>query len=450
MAGLPGIAEACYEGAAQDAVEVPSDAAGRPIEDTPLAENPNRFKPSAAAAAAGAGRDGGVIGLVCTAHFFSHFYIFAIPPMLPLIKADLGVTYTEMGLLLTLFSLASGAAQYFMGVLVDRVGARWVLTGGMTLLAAAIAMMGIVPVYGALAAFALAAGLGNSVFHPADYTILGARVQPGRIGRAFSFHTFSGMAGFAAAPLTMTFLAEAWDWRTAFVIVGVAGLLTVLLLLSQMHLLDDRQSGQPALAKKPTGLGLRAIASPPVLYMFLFFFVVAMVSLGMTGFMPASLNILFGMELADANLVLTVFLAATAVGVLFGGFVADRLQRLDLVAAIGFAGAAAALTLVALTRMPYPAILAIFLFAGFMIGMIAPSRDMMVRAVSPPGASGRVFGFVSVGLDLGGVMAPVFFGWLMDRGLPEAVFIGAAAILLLAILAGFGANRSVPRPAAAE
>ena len=391
-----------------------------------------------------------MIGLVCTAHFFSHFYIFAIPPMLPLIKADLGVSYTEMGLLLTLFSLASGAAQYFMGVLVDRVGARWVLTGGMTLLAAAIAMMGIVPVYGALAAFALAAGLGNSVFHPADYTILGARVQPGRIGRAFSFHTFSGMAGFAAAPLAMTFLAGAWDWRTAFVIVGAAGLLIVLLLLSQMRLLDDRRSGQPALAKKPAGLGLRAVVSPPVLYMFLFFFVVAMVSLGMTGFMPASLNILFGMELADANLVLTVFLAATAVGVLFGGFVADRLQRLDLVAGIGFAGAAAALTLVALIRMPYPAILAVFLFAGFMIGMIAPSRDMMVRAVSPPGASGRVFGFVSVGLDLGGVTAPVFFGWLMDRGLPEAVFIGAAAILLLAILAGFGASRSVPRPAAAE
>ena len=415
-----------------------------------MAENPNRIKPSAAAASgAGLGRDGAVIGLVCTAHFFSHFYIFAIPPMLPLMKADLGVSYTEMGLLITLFSLGSGAAQYFMGVLVDRIGARWVLTGGMTLLAASIAMMGIVPVYGALAAFALAAGLGNSVFHPADYTILGSRVQPGRIGRAFSFHTFSGMAGFAAAPVAMTFLAAAWDWRTAFVIIGAAGLAIVAVLLSQMRLLDERRSVEPALAKTPSGLGLRAIVSPPVMYMFLFFFAVALISLGMSGFMPAALNTLFGMSLVEANLILTAFLAATAVGVLFGGFVADRMQRLDIVAGVGFACAAAALILVGLIRLPYPAILAVFLFAGFMIGMISPSRDMMVRNISPPGASGRVFGFVSVGLDLGGVAAPIFFGWLMDRGAPGGVFLCAAAILLLAIVAGFGANRYAPRPVAA-
>ncbi len=411
----------------------------------PLADNRNRTAPSAAA---GTRRDGAVIGLVCTAHFFSHFYIFAIPPMLPLMKADLGVSYTGMGLLITLFSLASGAAQYFMGVLVDRIGARRVLIGGMALLAAAIALMGLVPVYGALAVFALMAGLGNSVFHPADYTILGALVRPGRIGRAFSLHTFSGFAGFTAAPVAMVFLATLWSWQAAFVIVGAAGLVVVAVLLSRMHLLDERQGGEKAPAGAPAGLGLRAVASPPILFMFLFFFVVAMVSLGMSGFMPAALGTLFGMSLVDANLVLTGFLGATAIGVLFGGFVADRMQRLDLVAAVGFAGAAAALVLVALTRLPWPAIFATFLFAGFMIGMISPSRDMMVRSVSPPGASGRVFGFVSMGLDLGGVAAPIFFGWLMDRGAPAAVFVCAAAVLLLAIVAGYGASRYAPRRAA--
>ncbi|MCY4238905.1 MAG: MFS transporter [Rhodospirillaceae bacterium] len=412
-----------------------------------MAENAD---PIASVSAASAGRDGAVIGLVCTAHFFSHFYIFAIPPMLPLIKADLEVSYTEMGLLITLFSLSSGAAQYFMGVLVDRVGARRVLAGGMALLATAIAMMGVVPIYGALAVFALAAGLGNSVFHPADYTILSARVRPGRVGRAFSLHTFSGMAGFATAPLAMTFLATAWDWRTAFVTVGVAGLATVVVLLSQMHLLDEGQSTGSALAKTSANFGLHTVLSPPILFMFIFFFVVAMVTLGMSGFMPAALKTRFGMSLVDANLVLTGFLAASGVGVLFGGFVADRLQRLDIIASVGFAAAAAVLMLVALTRLPYPAILAVFLFAGFMVGMISPSRDMMVRNVSPPGASGRVFGFVSIGLDVGGVAAPVFFGWLMDRGQPEGVFIGAAAVLLLAILAGFGANRYAPCPAATK
>jgi len=408
-------------------------------------------KPVAAAdAATPLDRDGAVIGLVCTAHFFSHFYIFAIPPMLPLIKAELGVSYTQMGLLLTLFSLASGAAQYFMGVLVDRVGARWVLAGGMALLATAITLMGIVPLYWALAVFAILAGLGNSVFHPADYTILGARVRPGRVGRAFSLHTFSGFVGFAAAPAFMTFLAATWDWRTAFIIVGVAGLAIVAVLLSQMHLLDERAAGDDgsAPAKPAAGLGLRAIVNPSVMFMFLFFFVVAMVSLGMTGFMPAALKTLFGMSLVDANIILTGFLAATAVGVLFGGFVADKLQRLDIVASVGFAGASAALVLVALTVLPWLVILLVFSFAGFMIGMISPSRDMMVRNVSPPGASGRVFGFVSVGLDLGGVTAPIFFGAMMDAGAPAGVFLTAAGILLLAIVASVGANRFAPKAAA--
>lgn len=386
-------------------------------------------------------RDTAVISLVCTAHFFSHFYIFAIPPMLPLIKAELGVSYTQMGLVLTMFSLASGAAQYFMGILVDRIGARWVLTGGMTLLATAITLMGVFPVYGALIAFALAAGLGNSVFHPADYTILGARVQPGRVGRAFSLHTFSGFAGFAAAPALMTFMASVWNWQTAFVIAGVAGLMIVAVLLTQMSLLDDKADGAAGSEKPKVSLGIRAVATPPVLFMFLFFFVIAMVSLGMTGFMPAALKTLFGMTLVDANLILTAFLVATAIGVLFGGFVADKVQRLDIVAAVGFVGAAAALVLIGLTTLPYIVILLVFAFAGFMIGMISPSRDLMVRNISPPGASGRVFGFVSIGLDLGGVTAPIFFGWLMDRGAPAWVFICAAFVLLFAIVAGIGANR---------
>ena len=258
-----------------------------------MAENPNRIKPSSAAAS-GLRRDSAVIGLVCTAHFFSHFYIFAIPPMLPLIKADLGVSYTEMGLLLTLFSLSSGAAQYFMGVLVDRIGARWVLTGGMTLLAGAIAMMGVVPVYGALAAVCIGCRVGQQRVPPGrlhDPGIAGA-VRAGSAGPS-AFHTFSGMAGFTRRRPVV----NDRSWRRPgtggrpSLSSGAAGLLIVGLLLSQMRLLDERREQRTGPGQETaTGLGLRAVVSPPVMYMFLFFFVVALVSLGMAGFMPAALQ----------------------------------------------------------------------------------------------------------------------------------------------------------------
>ncbi|MEQ8701697.1 MAG: MFS transporter, partial [Bauldia litoralis] len=297
-------------------------------------------------------KDAAVIGLVCTAHFFCHFYMFSFAPMFLLIQKDLGVGFTEMGAFLTAYAVAAGIGQYPMGILVDRIGARPVLIGGMTLLATSVLMLGVLPVYPLMVALAFLAGLGDSVFHPSDYTIMGANVRPSMMGLAFSIHTFSGFIGWTAAPLAMTALAHVWDWQTAFIVVGAAGLLIVLALLSKPGLTSaggKQQRPDEGANRVP---GYKLLTSPPILMMFLFFFIVGAVSLGVAQFLPAALNQKYGLPLVDANMTLTVFLFAGAIGVLIGGLLADRTSRLDVVAAAGFATGAVAMVLIAFVELP--------------------------------------------------------------------------------------------------
>jgi FSR family fosmidomycin resistance protein-like MFS transporter len=419
---------------------------------------------TAATATAAPGRDLSVIGLVCGGHLFSHFYMLTLPPLFPVLKTELGVSYTALGGLLTAFSLASGSAQYPMGILVDRFGARYILIGGLSLLASAFALMSLAPGYDVLLALAFVAGFGNSVFHPADYSIIGASVNPARLGRAYSIHTFSGHIGWSAAPPVMVFLTALWSWRAALAVVGILGLMMALtLFLGRRRFASDlAHAHAPAAAPRaqtPTGKvgtgkagALSVLTAPPVLLMFFFFMMTSAILIALPSFTPASLTTLFGTPLVDANAALTAFLVGGAIGVLTGGLVADRLRRLDLIAALGFCAAAVAVVLVGNVAMSVVPLAAVFAFAGFMLGIISPSRDLLVRAITPPGASGKVFGFVSVGLDVGGVLAPLIFGFIIDRGWPAGVFLIAAALMMLALLAALGASqfaraRLAPHPA---
>ena len=384
-----------------------------------------------------------VVGLVCAAHFFSHFYILALPPLFPILKTELGLSYIELGGLFTAFSVASGVAQYPMGVLVDRIGARVVLISGLALLAGAIAMMSLADGYAPLLGFAFLAGLGNSVFHPADYTILGASVRPERWGRAFGIHTFSGYAGWAAAPPLVAYLAGLWSWQTALLVLGSAGLVMAAILAANFHVLqEERVGGQHDQDPSRRGVvgDLKTVLAPAIVLMFLFNVVATSTTVGMPSFTPAALSALFDTPLVSASAVLTAFMAGSAGGVLVGGFVADRVRRLDLVALVGFAAAAAAICLVATVAMPFPALLAVFAFAGFMIGVIMPSRDLMIRSITPPGASGKIFGFVSIGLDVGGALAPLLFGWILDQGAPRAMFFIGAGFMLVSLLIAVAAS----------
>lgn len=391
------------------------------------------------------GEERRVVALVCSGHFFSHFYLLGLAPLFPIIKTDLGISYAELGGVITAISIASGIAQYPMGVLVDRFGPRYILAGGLALLAGSFTAMGFSSGYWPLLVLAFLGGLGNAVFHPANYSILAATVNPGRLGRAFSIHTFTGHIGWSMAPPAMLFLTALWNWRAALVITGFLGLAVALILLLQGRWLRGEMAQpneQPAAGSAPQAVGtLQLLAAPPILLMFVFYVLTSAVMYGMPAFTPAALTTLFGTSLVDANTALTAFLFASAAGVLAGGVAADRLGRFDAIATLGFIVAALAMSLVASLAMSVIALALVFALAGFMLGMISPSRDLMVRAVTPPGASGKVFGFVSVGLDIGAAISPLAFGWFIDRGLPGAVFLGAAGLMMISLLAALGAAR---------
>ena len=404
-----------------------------------------------AARAAGLRGDVRVIGVIATGHFFGHFYMLVLPPLFPILKSEFGVSYTALGALVTAFALASGLLQLPVGFAVDRIGARLVLIGGLAVMAGGIALMGFSTAYWSLLLLAFVAGLGNSVLHPADYAILSGSIDGSRLGRAFGIHTFAGNAGWAAAPPVMIALATLWHWRLALSVVGALGLAVALLMFSQRHHLgdDSRRASAGAAARETAGRTVRGafalLSSPPILLLFFFFVVTAMVMAGILSFSVTALVHLQGIPLTAANAALTGFLVAGAVGVLIGGVIADRTERYDVVATVGFLVAATLFVLIGATEMVVAWTLAGFVLAGLMQGIIWPSRDMMVRSLTPRGSSGKVFGFVSSGLDVGGAVAPLLFGWIIDQGAPEGIFLLTALFMLTSLAAALGAARLAQR-----
>ncbi len=381
------------------------------------------------AAVRGGRHDLPVIGLITLGHFFAHFYIIALPPLFPVLAEALGVGYTELGVALAVLNLLTAVTQAPIGVLVDRYGPAAILVAGQIAFAAAIAGIGLFPDYLALLLFSALAGLGNAVYHPADYAILNARVSERRMGRAFSFHTFGGYAGFAAAPPVLVALDALWGWRAALVIAGIAGLLVAALMVAaRRHLHVDPHPR----ARRPGGLraDLGLFASRPVLLAFLFITFYATSHLGFNNFTTAFLERRYGFDLATANAPLTAFLVMGALGVLAGGLVADRVRRHDLVVAGCLLWAAGAAVVAAEVALGVGTLVAVFATAGFATGVVAPSRDMLVRRITPPGAMGRVFGFVTTGFNVAGLVGPPVYGLVLDLGLPRLVMWIAAALAL--------------------
>jgi len=398
-------------------------------------------------------REAKLLALIGTGHFFSHFYLIVLPPLFPLLEAELGVGYAALGLLLSLPNLASMVLQTPVGFLVDRFGARRPLVIGLIVMGGAVAAAGVVPGYGALMVFAVLMGVGNSVFHPADYAILAARIEPGRLGRAFSLHTFAGNLGWAVAPAIVIFLAAWWSWQVALIITGLCGVATALVILTQGQELETPGTAQRAAAKgaaprpaksapgAPKQGGLRMLLSAPMLLLFAYMMMSSIASGGLNGFTVTALVELHAADLVTANVALTALLAASAAGVLAGGVLADRTQRHDLIISAGFIVAAGVLVIVGLISLPLAAIIVAMTVVGLARGAIQPSRDMMVRNIAPEGQVGMVFGFVTTGMNVGGALAPVFFGWLIDAGYEAWVFIFAAFAMLLALLAALAAGQ---------
>ena len=381
------------------------------------------------------------IAIVSSAHFISHFYMLLLPPLFPLLREVYGVGYTELGFAISVFSIVTACTQAPVGFAVDRFGARRILVAGLLLEAAAFALIGFIPVYGALVALMAVAGLANSVYHPSDYSLLNASVDPRRMGRAFSVHTAGGMLGNAVAPVTMVYLMTLTDWRTALVLCAAGGALVGLLVAFNARALKDRlgpgapDGGSEAGSADTGTTGVRLLLSVPILLGLLFFFGISITAHGIQSFSVSALHIIHDAPLAEATTVLTAYLFANPAGVLAGGWVADRIQRRhDLFAAMCFVVMAACIATIAAFRMPLAVTGVLFAVTGFFSGMVSPSRDMLIRSMTPPGEIAKVFGFVSTGFNLGGIAAPVMFGFILDRSDPGLVFWMVALVCLASVL----------------
>jgi MFS transporter, FSR family, fosmidomycin resistance protein len=400
-----------------------------------------------------AGRnDGTVMALVASAHYSSHLLQLAMAPLFPILHAEFGVGYTELGLLMTLFYATSGFGQAAAGVLVDRYGAHRLLVAGITTLSLAVALAGFVTSYWMFLPLAVVAGLGNSVFHPADLSILSHRVSERRLGRAFAVHGISGQLGFATAPAAMTLMAGLGSWRMALVIVGIFGLTVAAVVnWNRAFLVYDtrRVAASHAGAVRRSTRYLEIVGSPVVLLAFAYFALTAFGGTGIQTFAIAALTSGYGLALSVATLGLTMYLIGNSFGLVLGGFLAERTQNHHRVAMGGMIVASAmVLVVVGLASFP-PIVVPVLIAAGVANGMTAPSRDILIRRAASGVGMGSVFGFVYSGFDLGSSTAPLIFGALIDHQAPHAVFLIVALAFALAAPTVMQVRRRAVRPASA-
>lgn len=400
-------------------------------------------------AAASLRTDAKVIGLVGLAHGLSHFFQLVLPPLFPLVKDEFGVSYAALGAVMAVFYTVSGIAQTAAGFLVDRFGARRILLAGMALIAAGAILAGVAPSFGWLFVAAVVGGLGNSVFHPADFAILNAKVTPSRLGHAFGVHGIVGNVGWILAPVFVFPIAQTYGWRVALVAAGALGLVAFGVLATQRELGGALPRAHAA-GGGGLGADVRLLTSWPILMCFAFFALYSVTLVGFQAFSTAALAQLYDVPLALATGALTAFLAGGAVGILAGGFIAARTDRHTLVAVGGMLIPAALALAIATGGLANGVLVAVMTAAGFGFGAMGPSRDIIVRGIAPEHARGKVYGFVYSGLDVGGLAGPLLFGWFLDAGRPAWVFAGAAIVMLVAIPTVIGVGRRPARPAVAR
>ncbi|WP_170182034.1 MFS transporter [Phreatobacter stygius] len=375
--------------------------------------------------------DARVMTLISAAHFSSHFFQLVLPPLFPVLRTAFGVSYTELGFVMAVFFAASGLGQVAAGFLVDRFGPQRILPIGIGLLAGGMLLVGLLPHYPVLLAAAAISGLGNSVFHPADYAVITARISPQRIGRAYSAHTVMGTLGWAAAPVTTLALAQQFGWQTALIQLGLGGLVLAVIVALGHRQIRVEAVVRPAHQKAPAW---QMLLTGPIIACLVYFTLLAIAQAGTQSFLPSLLPLTQGISAAVAVTATTVYLIGSALGSFSGGFLADLTPNHERVVGAGLAAAALASLVLGFVTLPEPLLLAATGLAGFLTGSTIPSRDMLVRGAAPAGAVGTVFGFVYAGLDLGSVVAPIAIGAFIDHGAANFAFAFIAAALMITVV----------------
>jgi MFS family permease len=392
--------------------------------------------------------DATTIGVVSIAHGTSHFCQLIVPPLFPWLAAAFTLSNTQLGLLMSVFFVFSCAGQAAAGFVVDRFGAERVLMGGLALLALAAAGLAISPSYASMFIFMALAGLGNCVFHPVDFSIMNERVSAPRLGHAYAAHGISGNLGWALAPVFVVGIATvSGSWRAALASVSLVVAAVLLLVWLQRGRLAVRAAHRHA-AQAGGGSDFAFLRLPAVWSCFAFFLVFSLALGGVQTFAPAAAGQLHGVPVEQVAICLSIYMVAAGVGMVLGGHLVRDAQRSVRVAAAGFAIAAVVALLMALGHWSPLMVLALFAVMGLGSGIAGPSRDLLVKQATPPGATGRVYGVVYSGLDVGMMLAALFFGALMDGAHYRGVWLAMAASLGLLILTAVNVRRNA-RPVAA-
>ncbi|QWD84807.1 MFS transporter [Polynucleobacter asymbioticus] len=398
-----------------------------------------------------------VVGLISLAHGSSHFFHLILPPMFPWLKAEFGFNYAELGLLMTIFFVVSCIVQAASGFLVDRIGARPVLFAGVGLLALAALTYSQSNGYAMLVLGAVIAGCGNGVFHPVDYTLINHKISPPNLPYAYSIHGVTGYIGWAAAPAFMVAVASIADWRIAFLSAAVLEALILLTLwIGRARLIDDvharREESQASHAQSNPGgapMSTFGFLKLPVVWLcWIFFFFSMAATTGLQSFAPTALFKIYDIAVSSGNYYLTLMSMGGAGGMLLGGYLATKLKVPERIITICFTVNIVMGLLLATGLIPIELIVIAFIVIGLGLGIAAPSRDLMIRSATPSGSSGRVYGIVYSGIDLGAAMSPLIFGIFLDIGLPKLLFVGVAILQLMIILTGFKVA-SIGKPQAA-
>ena len=379
--------------------------------------------------------------LIGNGHFLSHFYVLCLPPMFLAWQDTFHVSFAQLGMTLMLMSGTTALLQTPVGFLVDKYGARPFLIGGTLIMSLSLTCMGFATAFWQILVLATLSGVGNSVIHPADYAILSGSVDKDRMGRSFALHTFSGNLGFSAGAPFAAFLMAVVGWRHTLIIVGLLGIPVVLSIILQSRILKDQARTTAHNAVKLSALDL--LTSRTMILFFMFFMLGAMAGGGVQSWLVTVLHTVKGIEVKVAAMALTAYMLGSTTGVLAGGWFADTFKRHILPFVTGLTILSALLMLgIDWLSLPVAAIIGMTFLSGLALGASRTPRDVMLKDAAPPGQIGKVFGFVSAGLPLGGAITPVPFGMLIDRGHPELVLVLVAVILLLSLFCAGSARVS--------
>lgn len=383
-------------------------------------------------------RDVRVISVVGLCHFFSHFYQFVLPPLSILIHQSEGYSLESLAVLVSVFYAASFMLQVPVGFFVDRFGARNILMAGTVILAACTLLYGVFTSYPALVILSIIAGAANSVYHPADYSILNASVNKERLGRAFGVHNFAGFAGYGLAPVLVAWFGSLWGWQTAAIVTGGVGLFFVFFIFFFSGDFEDSSHRRQA-EENASSLSddMRMLMKGPLLLCLLFFTLLAAGQLGAQWFADDVLNVGHGIPIVEGNSYVSFFVIGIALGIIGGGIAADKSGNHIRLASIGFVACGGCTILLGFAPPDASILYPLFTVTGFLFGFGFASRDMLVRSLAPAGASGAVFGFVFSGLDIGSAFIPLVYGYFLGVGMEFYVFyLGGILIILAAGLIG--------------